>query len=271
MLKYLLITLSITVFTINTSKAEQNPVGFKSDVRIKKYVYDENNVYNLNLYLKSVTAIQFARDEIVQSILIGDSASWEVVKLKSGNVVSIKPIISGALTNMTVYTDLRVYTFQLRAVGEIRPGANAASGQTFRTAFIYPEEAAEDKYQVAGGPIDADYLVSGKGNFRPVSVYDNSMQTTFQLAPGSQRPAIFKVGADRKERLVNSRTDGNNITVDGLSDFWVMRIGNERICVGKSAAIRPARISKFVTALAAGPATEAPVNTIKRSKKGIKP
>jgi type IV secretion system protein VirB9 len=242
MLKSLIYSFAIAGLTLVPALAEQNPVGFKSDVRIKKYVYDENNVYNLNLYLKSVTAIQFAPGEAVQSILIGDSASWEVVKLKSGNVVSIKPVIDGALTNMTVYTDQRVYTFQLRSVGVIRSGANNGAGQSFRTTFIYPEnKAVVDKYKVVDGPLNDDYMVSGKSNFKPLSVSDNSFQTTFVLARGSQRPAVFKVGADGKERLINSRTDGDRLIVDGISDFWVMRIGKERICVGKAGAIRHSR------------------------------
>lgn len=240
MFKSFIYSFAIVGFTLIPAVAEQNPVGFASDVRIKKYVYDENNVYNLNLYLKSVTSIQLAPDENVQSILIGDSASWEVVKLKSGNVVSIKPIIDGALTNMTVYTDQRVYTFQLHSVGSIRLGAKNGAGLSFRTSFTYPSKDI-DKYKVVSGPINSDYLVSGKSNFKPISVYDDENQTTFELMPGAQRPAVFKVGSDGKERLINSRTDGRRLIADGVSDFWVMRIGNDAVCVGKAGAVRPSR------------------------------
>jgi type IV secretion system protein VirB9 len=236
MFKSFIYSLAITGLTLIPALAEQNPVGQKADVRIKKYFYDEDNVYNLDLYLKTVTAIQLAPDELVQSILIGDSASWEVVKLKSGNVVSIKPIHDAALTNMTIYTDQRVYTFQLRSVGAIKAGAKEGAGQSFRTSFTYPVKDP-DKYKVVSGPVNSNYLVSGRGNFRPISVSDNEYQTTFELKPGAQRPAVFKVGFDGKERLINSRTDGNSMIVDGVSDFWVMRIGNDFICVGKAGAI----------------------------------
>lgn len=237
----LLVSSAVIAFVaVTPARAEQNAVGYQADVRIKKYVYDENNVYNLNLYLKSVTAIQFAQGELVQSILIGDSASWEVVKLKSGNVISIKPIIDRALTNMTVYTDQRVYTFELRSVGEIAAGSRHGAGQAFRTVFTYPEDpnAKPDKSLVVGGPINSQYMVTGTSNFRPVAVHDNTLQTTFLLPQGAQRPAVFKVGNDGKERLVNSRTDGERMIVDGTSNFWVMRIGDDRICVGRTEAIR---------------------------------
>ncbi|MCT7667479.1 TrbG/VirB9 family P-type conjugative transfer protein [Shinella kummerowiae] len=236
---FFLFSLSHPVF------AEQAPVGFKSDIRIKRYVYDENNVYKLNLYLKSVTALQFADGENVESILIGDSASWEVVKLKMGNVISLKPIIDEALTNMTIYTDRRVYTFELISAGEIKAGMKAGADQAFRTVFTYPEEfTAVDKSLVKGGPINQNYMVSGQTPFRPIAVHDNTLQTTFILPKGAQRPAVFKVGHDRQEKLVNSRTDGDRIIVDGTSDFWVMRIGDEMVCIGRAGAIQMAQATR---------------------------
>jgi type IV secretion system protein VirB9 len=84
----------------------------------------------------------------------------------------------------------------------------------------------------------ADYMVSGSAPFRPVAVADNALQTTFVLPKGAPRPAVFKVGLDRKERLVNSRTQNDRIVVDGISDYWVLRIGDEAVCVGRYGAIR---------------------------------
>jgi type IV secretion system protein VirB9 len=245
MLKKFLLSFSCLICFAGASVAEQAPVGFKSDLRIKRYVYDENNVYKLNLYLKSVTALQFADGENVESILIGDSASWEVVKLKMGNVISLKPIIDDALTNMTVFTDRRVYTFELIAKGEIKAGMAAGADQAFRTRFTYPEDEFTelDKSLAKGGPVSQGYMVSGEAPFRPIRISDNTLQTTFVLPQGAPRPAIFKVGLDREEKLVNSRMDGEKIVVDGTSDYWVMRIGDQMVCVGRAAVIRPSQIA----------------------------
>ncbi|RVL89305.1 conjugal transfer protein [Sinorhizobium meliloti] len=237
--KALCLSLFISTALIQTVMAEQSPLGFASDVRIKRYIYDENNVYKLKLYLNSVTALQFADGENVESILIGDSASWEVVKLKMGNVISLKPIIDQTLTNMTVYTNQRVYTFELRSAGEIKAGMTAGADQTFRTVFTYPDEFKRlNKGLAHGGPLNRGYVTSGYARFRPLSVTDDTLQTTFVLPKGAPRPAIFKVGRDQEEKLVNSRTDGNHIIVDGTSDYWVMRISNEAVCVGKASVVR---------------------------------
>ena len=226
--------------------AEQSPAGFQEDERIKRYVYDENNVYELSLHMKSVTTVHFEENEIVKTILVGDSASWEIVKLGIGNVISVKPIIDAGHTNMTVMTNKRLYTFEMQTLGEIEK--ETTSAQTFRTMFTYPSEEVEpvskekaaemDPRRAVGGPISSDYLVAGEGSFKPISVSDNRLQTTFKLPQGAERPAIFKVGNDRQEKLVNSRNDGDTIVVDGTSDYWVLRIGDEFICVGRSSAIQ---------------------------------
>lgn len=237
LVKALSASVIILMASLNAVQAEQSPKAAASDRRIKRYVYDENNVYKLDLYLKSITAIQFAQGEIIESILIGDSASWEVIKLKVGNVMSVKPIIDQALTNMTVYTDRRIYTFELRTVGEIKAGMQAGARQAFRTSFVYPDEIKTPREgAVSSFPINHEYAVSGDARFRPIAVTDNTLQTTFILPRGAPRPAIFMIGQNREEKLLNSRTDGDRIVVDGISDLWVMRIGDDTVCVAKARA-----------------------------------
>jgi type IV secretion system protein VirB9 len=136
---------------------------------------------------------------------------------------------------MTIYTDKRVYSFDLRSVGELTPGKPSV----FRSVFTYPAERNVRRKPVTPPePIYTNYLVSGEGSFRPRWVQDNGRQTTFFLPADSPRPAIFKVGADKKEELINSRTVDDRVIVDGTSNFWVLRIGDEMICVGIDYAVK---------------------------------
>lgn len=241
MLKYFAITLMASLAFSAVAEAANPPLEIKKDPRIRHNLYSESQVYKLDLYLKSVTAVQFSDGEEVQSILIGDSASWEVVKLQSGNVVSIKPTIPSAATNMTIYTDKRVYAFELRSMNEYVAGTGEAP--VFRSIFTYPQIV---KPKTAVTPeierIDSSYMVSGKSAFRPVWVQDNGRQTSFFLPENAPRPAIMKVGPNRTEELVNSRTMGNRVVVDGTSEFWVLRIGDETICIGRSRAVNRSEV-----------------------------
>lgn len=238
MLKKISILSLFLLSSVFPAYSDQIPVSFKKDSRVRKFVYEEHNVYAMKLFLKSVTVVHFAEGESVQSIVIGDSASFEIVRLKRGNVVSIKPLFKDALTNMTIFTDRHVYAFELRASGEIQPGTNSSSSHAFRIIFTYPDEVKEKradkvKPEFISGPINYNYRVAGKARFRPVEVRDDLYRTYFVLPAGSPRPAIFKVGRRGTEKLVNSRTDGQRIIVDGTSEFWVLRIGDEYVCVAQ--------------------------------------
>jgi type IV secretion system protein VirB9 len=230
--------LAALMITLTTSAvlAEQKPVTVESDSRIKKFQYDENNVYKLDVFMKAITTVEFADGEQVQSILVGDSASWEIVRLKSGNVVSVKPTIPNALTNMTVFTDRYVYTFELRSVGTIQPGKQSAASQTYRSAFEYPAEKKDEGFETT--PNNYDYYSAGDSKFNPVSVYDNGKQTFFVFPENSPKPAIFKSGQKGSESLANMRTKGNIVIVDSVNDYWTVRIGDEYICVGAGNAVK---------------------------------
>jgi len=232
------------ILSLSANVAFADPPLASPDPRIRRLVYNENTVYRLDVYLKSVNAVQFSDAEDVQSILIGDSASWEVVKLKSGNVVSIKPIVASAATNMTVYTSKHVYTFELRSLGDFQPGSGEAP--VFRSIFAYPGDAKPKPvaHTVPRGPVNSDYLAAGDAEFRPLWVQDDGLQTSFFMPRGAPRPAVFKVGPDHNEQLINSRTQDNRIVVDGTSSYWVLRIGDQSVCVGRSAMIQAASASK---------------------------
>ncbi len=225
----------LMTLTTSVAIAEQKPVTVASDSRIKKFNYDENNVYKLDVYLKAITTVEFAEGEQIQSILVGDSESWEIVRLKSGNVVSVKPIVANALTNMTVFTDRYVYTFELRSVGTIKPSGSSPKNQTYRSAFNYPEEKTNEGFSKT--PNNYDYYSAGDSKFNPVSVYDNGKQTFFVFPENAPKPAIFKTGQTGKESLVNVRTKGNIVIVDAVNDYWTVRIGDEYICVGAGSAV----------------------------------
>jgi len=78
------------------ASAEQAPVPLPADARIKQFVYNENTVYRLDMHTNFISTVQFGKNEVVESIQVGDSASWQIIRLKRGDVISIKPLNSDA-------------------------------------------------------------------------------------------------------------------------------------------------------------------------------
>ncbi|MET1416641.1 TrbG/VirB9 family P-type conjugative transfer protein [Roseibium sp. HPY-6] len=215
--------------------AESVPKSLPADSRIKQFVYNEHTVYRLDLHTNFISTVQFGRGENVQSIQVGDSASWQIVRLKRGDVISIKPLNSDAVTNMTVYTDRRVYTFELRAH---RGRGSRTGGLNFRTTFSYPTPVVAQFSDASSlSSRNYDYSVAGSADFAPTSVYDDGKQTYFVFDGSGRQPGVFKVGQGGREYTVNSRTAGNTIIVDGVSDEWTVRIGGDAICIASSSRV----------------------------------
>ncbi|TPE47311.1 TrbG/VirB9 family P-type conjugative transfer protein [Amaricoccus solimangrovi] len=231
-----LIVLSPT-FGAGPARAETGPRSIGADPRIKAYTYAPTTVYRLDVALKIITSIEFAPGESVDSVLMGDSESWEVIRLQQGDVLAIKPLIAGARTNMTVYTRERSYTFELRAV----PARAGSASLNYRVGFRYPEQdraKAARRSAEAGRARDPNYYVAGpKADFRPVSVWDDGRTTTFLFAPDTPRPAIFKVDAQGRESIVNTRALENGAVIMGTSDRWTLRIGDAELCVAHARVI----------------------------------
>ena len=239
------------VLTVGAAAAQTMPMPLPSDPRIRQYVYDVNTVYQLDVYTPYISTIQFAEGEIVESIQIGDSASWQIVRLNRGDVLSVKPLMEGAFTNMTVYTDRRLYTFDLRA----HRGSLGSRYTTYRVTFVYPSETVTQFSERRMGPTGptgptayrrTDYHVAGEAPFAPTAVYDDGRQTVFTLPPDAPRPAIFRVDAQGRESIVNVRHAGADIIVDTVSDRWTMRIGDTELCVASGNVIDtvPARLNQ---------------------------
>ena len=232
------LTLLALLACTGIAAAEIAPRPFPQDSRIRAFTYSENEVYRLDTYMRFITSIEFAPGESIESVQVGDSESWQIVRLERGDILSVKPLIDGAYTNMTVYTNLRPYTFELRA----RTGQVGSPDMNYRVSFRYPGEEARVRQAAierAERPKNYDYYAAGDAAaIKPVQVYDDGRRTIFVFPDDARRPGIFLVGPDGRESIVNVRHDENASVVDRVSDRWTIRIGDEEICVASGRVIR---------------------------------
>lgn len=220
--------------------AEATPKGGPKDTRIRYAVYDTEQVFRIETDLRHSTTLRFGQGERFRAVIVGDTESFQVDPIPElGNVLTIKPHVPGASTNMTVLTSRRSYAFHLRE-GSI-PGK---TGKFFEVRFRYPEEDRRTRAASAGPkgfqPRQTHaYKIAGQGDFRPVSVYDDGWFTYFTFSGRGRQPAIFKVNALGRERTVNWTQNGNTVRVSGVTRFWTLRLGEEALCIYRdTSAIR---------------------------------
>jgi len=213
--------------------AAGTPTGGARDIRIRNAVYDPNQVFVIETDLRFSTTIHFGRGERFEAVIAGDTESFEITPITDlGNVISIKPHVSRAVTNMTVITNRHTYSFELRE-GHL----NGPTGRFYEVRFSYPEEArrraAGDTSKGYLAPRNYGYKIAGEGDFQPSSVYDDGRYTYFVFREGVRQPAIFKADDQGRERTVNWTQMGDVVRVLGVNDYWTLRIDDDALCVAR--------------------------------------
>ena len=222
---------AVALFLASPALAENVPRGGSLDTRIRTATYNADQVFVIETDLRHSTTIHFGRGERFMAVIVGDTESFQVDPIPElGNVLTIKPHVRNASTNMTVITNRRAYSFHLRE-GTI-PGR---VGMFFEVRFRYPGDkrraaAASSQPKSFGAPRNDNYRVSGEGDFRPSHIYDDGRYTYFTFAENGRQPALFKADDRGRERTVNWTQQGNTVRVLGVNTYWTLRIGEDAIC-----------------------------------------
>lgn len=233
---------SLALFMLALAAAQpvlalQAPRPIATDSRIRTVRYSPNEVYQFIGHYGFQSAIEFAEDEKIQTVSVGDSVAWLINP--SGNRLFLKPIEQNALTNMTVITDKHSYLFELHAeeTKDIRD-----KEMVFSYRFIYPQsdssaldyaqfEAMPDLEKDAG-KFNFNYSIRGSSVIEPIRIFDNGEFTYFEFRDkNAELPAFFNVDSVGNEQLVNFRKRGNYIVVERVSSRFTLRRGPDIICV----------------------------------------
>ena len=226
------LTLPVLGFLISMTAlpalAETAPKPGSHDARVTYATYQEGQVYRINTRLKNVTLVELGIGEQIQSIAIGDLESFKIDKLERANLFIIKPVVAGATTNLTVETQRNIYFLQVTEGGRGEPN--------YSVKFTVPgstRAAATSSEIPASLPMTYKIMKKGRAlpGFAPVSISDDGRKTTFVIPPGAPMPTIFRADAKGQEYSVNSSVRGTTITVSTRSERWVLRYGEEYVCV----------------------------------------
>ena len=215
--------------------SETAPRPGSHDARVSYATYQEGQVYRINTRLRNVTLVELGIGEQIQSIAIGDLESFKIDKLERANLFIIKPVVAGATTNLTVETQRNIYFLQVTEGGRGTPN--------YSVKFTVP---GSTRAATPGSEIPASlpmsYKIMKKGralpDFAPVSISDDGRKTTFVIPPGAPMPTIFRADAKGQEYSVNAAVRGTTITVSTRSERWVLRYGEDYVCVTAEPGVR---------------------------------
>lgn len=238
--KYTLLTLATLTLAstalLAPAHALVGPRPTPMDSRLQTIIYNANEVYKFTGHYGYQSLIEFASDEEVVTVSMGDSIAWQIAP--SGNRIFLKPIEPDALTNMTVITNKRTYHFELHAR---RTEDINDPDMVFVMRFVYgrdggigisnymdsvPDPTIEpEKYNF-------DYTLTGSEEISPIRIFDDGEFTYFEFRDkNAEIPAFFQVHGDGSESIINFRTRDDFIVVERVSAQFTLRHGEDVVCV----------------------------------------
>ena len=220
-----------------------------ADNRIRTQAYDPNEIVRILGKAGIQSTIEFADDERIENVAVGDSAAWQITPNRRASLLFVKPLSAHSRTNMTVVTDHRTYMFDLVA-------GDKSSTPVYALKFSYPhdkaaEAAAKPVQQAAATPPPAvqatiiaeklhfDWNTKGNGKLLPSRVFDDGASLYLAWTKDTPLPAILTQSEDRKEGPVNYRLSGEYIVISPIPQNLVLRYGKRTAVLWPSRRIVP--------------------------------
>ncbi|MBY5690328.1 P-type conjugative transfer protein VirB9 [Rhizobium leguminosarum] len=248
----LLIAFFLVASLSSTAHALDIPRGASQDSRVRFIDYQPYNITKIVGTLRSSVQIEFAADEEIAHVALGNSVAWEVAP--AGNILFLKPRENQPVTNISVVTTRRdgsTRSYQMELT--VRDGTVEAGQNTyFYVKYRYPADEAERRrldaaaraqaaqageadqvlaLHEAYGPRNWRYSAQGSAALEPQAVYDNGKVTTFAFAGNQEMPAIYMENSDGSESLVPKSVENNLVMVHAISRKFILRRGGDVLCV----------------------------------------
>lgn len=226
--KLMLIILSLSL--MSSSFALLQPRALSNDKRIKWVNYDPNNVVLLQGHLGYQIDLELAPSETVATMVLGDSAAWQVNPI--ANHVFIKPM-ADSNTNLSILTNKRSYSFELNTNSH-------PESLTYQVQFHYPENDFKDSSFQKGATATLgneathynwQYTFVGDKTLAPIQAFDDGNFTYFKFRAHRALPAILSVDQARHESLVNFHREGDYFVVHQVAKQFTFRRGRQVTCI----------------------------------------
>ncbi|UXS43114.1 P-type conjugative transfer protein VirB9 (plasmid) [Agrobacterium tumefaciens] len=228
------------------------PRGADQDNRVRFVNYQPYNITRIVGTLRSSVQVEFAPDEEIAHVALGNTVAWEVAP--AGHILFLKPRENQPLTNISVVTTRRdgsKRSYQMELT--VRDGAISAGENTyFYVKYRYPADEAERRRLEAEakaraaqagfanevlsiheqyGPRNWKYSAQGSVAIEPQAVYDNGKVTTFAFTGNQEMPAIYIENSDGTESLVPKTVQGDLVLVHAISRKFILRRGSDTLCI----------------------------------------
>ena len=189
------------------------------DPRVQTVEYKADQVVSLDVAQGYQLMLEFAPDERIESVAVGDSAAWQVTPNRTGDRVFVKPL-QALPSNLTVVTSARIYAF------ELNPLFGPSPEMAYVVRFTYPAATAELAVD-APATVAGRYRLSGARALRPSRISDDGIHTYIEWPRDRALPAVYALDERGQESLVNGMMRDDLFVIDAVVSRLVFRIDSD--------------------------------------------
>lgn len=206
----------------SAANAQVRPMALGSDPLQQSVRYEVGQTVILETAPGFQVTVELGDGEQIRTAAAGDTSRWEVLAPTGTNHLFARPLPGAATTNLTLVTNRRTYSFLLV------PASKMTHDNPLTVRFIYPPDPVQPNLQVATAmpspEIKGSYHVSGTASVRPSKIWDDGAKTYLVWPGGVELPAVFAIGPDGSEMLVNGYMRGDHFVIDAVYSRLVFRI-----------------------------------------------
>lgn len=210
-----------------------------TDSRIKTLVYNENDVFQVVVHYGYQSSIEFAKNEEVEAISLGNSYAWKYSNV--GRRLFITALEGAAHTNMTVITNKRTYQFDLSSKD---PGQGVDDELVYVVRFFYPDTNFDKpapkvdtkkflpEQIVSTKKYNFNYSLTGPDTIAPLKIFDDTKSIYLKFKNNNANiPNIFIVNDDGSEVRASYVREGEYIVIKKLIKKLALRLQNDLVYV----------------------------------------
>jgi type IV secretion system protein TrbG len=220
----------------------QAPSTARASGSATSYKYQDGQIFIVYAGLERITSIDLEPGEVVTGdIQAGDTVRWMLASVTSGaganaqQHIIVKPTDAGAITNMLIPTNRRVYMLDLRAVADwympsVRfsyPAQDWAKANALTQQLERIEDTTTTMSELSPDSLNFNYKISGRSvRWKPLQVFDDGRHTYIRMPSNlaaTDAPALFVI-EESEALLVNYRIKGTSDSDSGSPTYIIDRI-----------------------------------------------
>jgi len=204
------------------------------DMRMRVSAYAADEIYRLKGYVGYQIDLQFEPGESFVGLGAGDLESLSFAA--QDNHLFLKPRAAEVDTNLTVLTTRRTYQFDYSASAQRPDPAQGDVIYALRFTYPAPQRAADNLERHLSNAADTRahnlaYGYRGSAALKPLSAWDDGVQTWLRFGPRRELPAIFVRNDDGSESLVNFTIEQGDVIVHRVGRQFIVRRGRLTGCI----------------------------------------